>query len=345
MSYFEVLKEIKKNKIAPLYLLHGTETKLAENIKKQVIEKTLTTEDRDTSLSTYDLEETSIQEVIEDAETYPFFGEKKIIIAHNPSFLKARPDKSAVEHNLDVFQNYINEPAPYTVLILIAPYEKLDERKKIIKSFKKTGKLVACQPVKEWEINKWVEDMALGLKVETDPGVVDLIVEETGTDLQMLQNELEKMAIYIGENGRITRAVAEELISHQSNTSGLKLVDAVMEKNLQKAITIYKDLEKLKEEPVALVALLSSQFRTILHAKLLRQKGYSQQQMAQQLRVHPYVIKMSLQRERNFSLQELESIMSSITETDGVIKQGKMEKSLAFEMLLYELITKRIVSA
>lgn len=345
MSYFDVQKEIKKNRIAPVYLLHGTEMKLIENIKKQVIERTLNPEDKDTNLSVYDLEETSIQEVVEDAETYPFFGEKKIIIATNPVFLKARPDKNSVEHNLEVFQNYLNEPAPYSVLLLIAPYEKIDERKKVIKSIKKIGKMVACQPVKEWEINKWVEDMALGLRVETDPGVIDFIVEETGTDLQMLQNELEKMAIYIGEDGRITRKVAEELISHQSNTSGLKLVDAVMEKDLQKAVTIFKDLEKLREDPVALVALLSSQFRTIFHVKLLRQKGYSQQQMAQQLRVHPYVIKMSQQRERNFSIRELETIMSSITETDGAIKQGKMEKSLAFELLLYELISKRSMPA
>lgn len=345
MSYFDVLKEIKKNQISPVYLLHGTEMKLVENIKKRIIDRTLKSEDRDTNLSLYDLEETSIQEVIEDAETYPFFGEKKITIAHNPIFFKARPDKTAVEHNLDVLQNYLDEPAPYSVLILIAPYEKLDERKKTIKSIKKNGRMVACQPVKEWEINKWVADMALGLKVEIDNGVIDFIVEETGTDLRMLQNELEKMALYTGENGKISREVAEELISHQSNTSGLKLVDAVMEKNLQKAITIFKDLEKLKEDPVALVALLSSQFRTIFHVKLLRQKGYTQQQMAQQLRVHPYVVKMSQQRERNFSIGELETIMSLITDTDGAIKQGKMEKSLAFELLLYELISRRNISA
>ncbi len=38
------------------------------------------------NISTYDLSETSIQDVIADAETYPFFGEQKLIFATNPVF-------------------------------------------------------------------------------------------------------------------------------------------------------------------------------------------------------------------------------------------------------------------
>lgn len=117
------------------------------------------------------------------------------------------------------------------------------------------------------------------------------------------------------------------------------MVDAVINQQLQKAIILFKDLEKIKEEPIALIALLASQFRTILHVKLLRQKGYTQSQMAQQLKVHPYVVKMSQKREKSFTMEELKQMINLFTETDAKMKQGKMEKSLAFELLLYDLVT------
>ncbi|WP_407269501.1 DNA polymerase III subunit delta [Radiobacillus sp. PE A8.2] len=338
MLYFDALKAIKQKKFSPIYLFYGTETFLIQELKQQILSSSLSAEDNDTNVSIYDLEETAVQEVIADAETYPFFGERKVIIAQNPSFLKARADSVSVDHQLDVLQTYLEHPVDYSILIFIAPYEKLDERKKINKLFKKQGVAVACEPIKEWELAKWINTMADEQQINIEKTVVDYMIQEVGSDLMLLQKEMEKLALFVGEQGTISMEVAEELLSHNSSTSGLKLVDAVINRDLHKAIRIYKDLEKLKEDPIALVALLASQFRTILHVKLLKQKGYTQQQMAQQLKVHPYVVKMSQTREASFTLEELKQVIVMFTETDASIKQGRMDKNLAFELLLYHLI-------
>src|SRR5690625_6347330 len=87
----------------------------------------------DENISTYDLEETPIQEVVADAETYPFFGEKKLIYAMNPTFLSTKHKKLPFEHDLVRLEQYISNPVDYSVIVFIAPYEKLDNRKKITK--------------------------------------------------------------------------------------------------------------------------------------------------------------------------------------------------------------------
>lgn len=344
MTYFDVMKAIKKKQFSQLYLFHGTESYLIQDLKQQLITYGLSEEDRDTNISNYDLDETPIQEVIADAETYPFFGERKIIIVNNTSFLKAKPDRTSVEHNLDILQSYLIQPVDYSIVIFIAPYEKLDERKKLTKLMKKQCSSVACEAIKEWDLGSWIKNIASELKVNVDPKVNEMLTEEIGTNLLILQKEIEKMAFYVGEGGTITTAIAEQLLSHNSNTSGLKLVDAVIARDLSKAIKIYKDLEKIGEDQIALVALLASQFRTIFHVKLLKQKGYSQQQMGQQLKVHPYVVKMSMTREKNFSVEELKEIVHICTETDTTIKQGRMDKSLAFELFLYQLINRKLLN-
>ncbi|RDW19250.1 DNA polymerase III subunit delta [Oceanobacillus arenosus] len=336
MSFMEVMKQVKKQQFAPVYFLYGSEAYFTDRLRTQMIANILKN-DR-VNLFTYDLEETSIQEVVADAETYPFFGGTKLIIASNPVFLKAKPDKLPFEHDLEAFAKYIENPVDYSILVLIAPYEKIDERKKISKLLKKNTVVANCEPIKDKEVAKWIKMLADDLRITLENDVYDLLETELSTNLRLLKEELEKIALYVGENGIVTMEIAEKLIAPTSNSSALRLVDAVIDRNLYKAIAIFKDLEKMKEEPIALIGLLAFQFRTILRVKLLKLKGYSQFQMQKQLGLHPYVIKIALSRENKFSTEKLENIMIRLADADQTMKQGKMEKGLAFELLLFDLI-------
>ncbi|MFG6148459.1 DNA polymerase III subunit delta [Halobacillus sp. B23F22_1] len=321
-----------------IYLLYGAEDYLIQNHKKKIIEQTLVPEDREFNISQYDLEEIPIEDVITDAETFPFLGDNKVVIAYNPVFLKARPEPLAFEHDIDSLLRYIENPPEYSVLLLIAPYEKLDERKKVFKQLKKHAEVQSLQPVKEWDIDKWIQSIANDLHITIPESIHELFAQEVGTNLLALRNEMEKLALNVGEGGLVTRELAEDLLSHSAETSGLKMVDAVMEKNLGKAIMLFKDLLKANEEPISLVALLASQFRIISQVKTLKQKGYAQNQMRDYVKAHPFVIKMALKRERAFTTEEVNHIIQELAETDLMMKQGLMEKELAFELLLYKLI-------
>src|SRR5699024_7625929 len=85
-------------------------------------------EDGDDNLSTYDLEETPIQDVIVDAESYPFFGDKKLIIAYHPTFLTAKSKSLPFEHDLKQLEAYILNPVDYSILLFIAPYRSEERR-------------------------------------------------------------------------------------------------------------------------------------------------------------------------------------------------------------------------
>lgn len=336
MSYMEVLKQIKKKQIAPIYFFYGSESFFLQQLKQQLIEK-VAANDED-SLAVYDLEEVPIEAAIGDAETYPFFSERKLVIAENPVFLKAKPDKLTFEHDLLALERYLAAPVDYTVLVIIAPYEKIDERKKISKLLKKHAAVAVCNPIKDNDLKQWVNSIASQLQVTIKDEAYEIMEAELSNNLHQLENELQKLALYVGPNGEVTKDIAEELVSHTTNSSALRLVDAVIEKDLHKAIRIFKDLLKMKEEPIAMISLIAFQFRSILRVKLLKQQGYSQFQMQKQLGVHPYVVKIALNRERQFTVDKLERIIIQLADTDATIKSGKMEKEMAFELMLYDLI-------
>lgn len=336
MSYIKIVNDIKKGKVDPVYFVYGTEQYFIDHIKKVIAEKAAGGE-KD-NISFFDLEEISVQEVIQDVETFPFFGERKVVFASNPVFLKAKMDKLPFEHDVSLLEQYVANPADYSVLVLVAPYEKVDERKKVAKVLKKYATVVPCQPVKEKEIGDWISSIAEELHITVTEDAREVLETELAENLQLLEEELKKFALFVGEGGLVTREVVGQLLSQTANSTSLRLADAVMGRNLAEAIRIFKDLEKLKEDPISLIGLLAFQFRTILRVKLLRQKGYTQYQIQKQLKLHPYVVKIAMNREKHFSVEKLENIIHQIAETDGTMKRGEMEKDLAFEMLLYKLI-------
>lgn len=339
MSYQRVRQQIHKKQLASVYLLYGTESYFIQELQKEIIKLALPDHDTE-AISDYDLKDTPIQDVIADAETYPLFSDRKIIIARNPVFLKAKLPKLSFEHDVDALEQYINNPVPFTVMVFIAPYEKIDERKKISKVMKNkaTVTVALCQPLRERDTARWINEYVNDLGISLHPEVAEMLEAEFAGNLDILKNELHKYSLYVGERGHVTSEIAEQLTTNSINHSGLRLADAVMEKDLHQAITVSKELLKMNEEPIALIGLLAFQFRSVLRVKLLKQAGYTEPQIMQHMKAHPYVVKIAIKREKKFTKRQLEQIMSILTNADEAMKQGKMEKDLALELLLYDLI-------
>jgi DNA polymerase III subunit delta len=339
MTYVEVIQEIKKNNFSPLYLLFGSETYLIQELQEKISKGVIPKNDADLNITIMDLEETPIQDAILDAETFPFIGEKKVLILKNASFFKATAAKSKVEHDLTVLEEYLSQPVEYTIIIFIAPYEKIDERRKIVKKIKEHGRVVNCEPIKEWDLSKWIDLLAKQMEVHITEDAKELIIQEVGTELMAIQKELEKFSLSLTDSKTITKDIVEKLVFRNSESSVFKLIDGILQRDLSKAINIFRELMKRKEEPIALLALLASQIRLILQCKLFKNQGYSSQQMAKHLKSHPYAIKMALEREKYFSEKKLYEMISHITETDEMMKRGEMEKELAFELLIHHFIS------
>src|SRR5699024_11939692 len=111
-------------------------------------------------------------------ETYPFFEENKLVFASNPIFLQPKPEKPLVEkleHDLSVLEHYLNNPVNYTVLVFFAPYESIDQRKKLSKLFKKKAIVTECNPIKSSDEMKGIKELAEGLNRSIEDNTYDLV--------------------------------------------------------------------------------------------------------------------------------------------------------------------------
>ncbi|WP_223591292.1 DNA polymerase III subunit delta [Neobacillus bataviensis] len=333
----DVWKKIKQREFAPIYLLYGTEAFLINETKQLLLNTVLGEEEKEFNFAAYDLEETPIELALEDAETFPFLGDRKVIFLHNPAFLTAEKTKEKVDHNLTRFEAYLKEPAPYTIMVISAPYEKLDERKKITKEMKRNAEIVEAKKLNEFELKNWVKTRAKSSGIEFEQDAIDQLLALSGTNMFMLSSEIEKLALYAAEKKRIDVTIVEQLVARSLEQNIFTLVEKVVQRKLDEALRIYFDLLKQNEEPIKILALLAGQFRLIYQVKELSRRGYGQQQIAGYLKTHPFRVKLALGQAASFTDEDLSHLMGLLAEADYQMKTGGMNKSLLIEMLLFRL--------
>lgn len=333
----ELWKKIKRKEFSPIYLMYGSESFLLNETKQLIIQSVIEPGEEDFNLSTYDLEETPIEAAIEDAETIPFFGERKVIVLQNPTFLTAEKSKAKWEHDLKKLEQYVKEPSPTSILIFTGNYDKLDERKKITKELKKSAAVLEAKKLNENELKNWMRQRASYNKVEMDEQALETMLHLAGTNLFLLTSEVDKMALYAQDSKLITKEIVEQLVAKSLEQNIFTLVDKVITKKMDEALRIYYDLLKQNEEPLKILAIITNQFRLIYQVKGLSKLGYGQQQMASVLKVHPFRVKLAAGQAQKFTDEELMKCISLFAEADYQLKTGSMHKNIVIEMILFQL--------
>lgn len=141
------IKEIKQGHVSPLYLCYGTEKYQIQEFIGVLKETIVDRDQQDFGIATFDLVETPIEVVIEEAETLPFLVERKLILVRDSSLFTAGKEGGKIQHKVEALLSYIENPAPHSVIVFVVQGEKLDERKKIVKTMKTAATVLSFMPL------------------------------------------------------------------------------------------------------------------------------------------------------------------------------------------------------
>lgn len=332
-----VWNDLKKKRFQPVYLFIGKDSFFISETVRLFKEHAIIEEEQEFNFSVHDMEEVEVDVAIEDAETLPFMGERRVVIIKNPYFLSTEKRKEKLEHNVKRLEQYITEPAPYTIVAIFAPYEKLDERKKMTKALKKVATVVDMNEFSETEMVSWIKEVTHDEHVVIEEQAIEKLMVLTASNLMLIQNELKKLCTYVGAGGVITEELVRQLVARTLEQNIFELMDLVIQKKRHDALQLLYDLLKTNEEPIKIVSLLTSQFRLLMQVKHLVQMGYSQPQIASTLKVHPYRVKLANLKAKRFHEEELTLILKQLANADYEMKTGKMDKQLVLELFLMKL--------
>lgn len=331
----EALNQIKQGNTAPVYLVMGQEHYLmeqfVEGLKKAVFANN---EEKQMNSITYDMEVNPIGYVLDEADTIPFFGDNKVIFIKNPYFLTSEKSKNDVEHDVKRLITYLEEPNPSTILVFLARYEKLDERKKLVKLLKKHSTLVDVSFMDERKLRQYITEYMALEKVTIEPKAFERLLYLTDLNLSRIMQELDKLMLYDLKGRHITYDAVDQLIPKSLEHNIFDMIDYVLKDKKEEALALYHELLIQGEDTIKINAILVNQFRLLLQIKLLQSLHYQQSNIVDVLKVHPYRVKLGMQNVKRHSLTFLGDALDELVENDVKIKTGAMEKELLFELFL-----------
>lgn len=337
MEYQKAIQEVRKGKLKAVYTIFGSEIFLQQEFLQTLLNQFGEADNLD--MARIDLTEQSLDAALDEAEMFSFFAEYRLIIVENVQFLNANSSQKLSASEETRLLDYIGNPNEASVIVFVVPVDQVDKRKKITKAFQKQTAFIEVNPLKEPEVARYIKYFVENEQLNITKEAVQELLIRVNYQLTEAMGEVAKLKSFSLTGQPISIDVVRTLVPRTLESNVFELTDAVMKKQIDKAVQIYQDLILMKHEPIALHALIVSQFRLIIQSKLLNQQGYLEANIAKELSVHPYRVKLALQSGRRTQLKQLVSFYDELIEVDFYMKTGIGIKETHFYLLLTKLMT------
>lgn len=317
-----LMEDIKNKRFKRIYLLTGEEVYLRNQYKKNLRDALLDPEDT-MNVSVFEGRGINPREIIDLAETMPFFAERRVILIDGSGFAKNACPELA---------DYIPQIPESTCLILTE--SEVDKRGRVYKAVKSTGRVVEFNRQDERTLTRWV----LGILKKEGKNITEetmrLLLGRTGPDMENIGRELEKLLSYTLGRNVITNADVEEVCTEQMENRIFDMVQAITDHDQNKALDFYADLLAMKEPPMRILFLITRQFNQLLLLKNLMGHGLENSEMAKKAGVPPFALRRYMAQCRRFTAAQLRQAVEDCVDTEERVKTGLIGDQISVELLI-----------
>lgn len=315
-------EEIKTGQLKQVYLLYGEEAYLRSQYRDKL--KTALLGDGDPMNCHYfEGKDISVGEVIDLAETMPFFAPRRVIILENSGFFA---------HGGEQLAEYLAAPAETAYFVFVEP--TVDKRSRLYKAISTKGRAIEFKTQDEAVLKRWI----LGFLKKENKNITErdlnLFLEMTGTDMENIRGELEKLLCYCMNRDVITAQDIEEICTRQVSNQIFDMVSAVALKQQKRAMNLYYDLLTLKEPPMRILYLITRQFNMLLQVKELKNKGCDANVIGEKVGLAGFIAKKYIAQAAKFKETELRAAVRDCVEAEEAVKTGRMNDIMSVELLI-----------
>ena len=320
-----LVQDLKSENYKHIYLFTGEEIYLRNQYKKKLQDALISPEDT-VNLNCYQGKGISVQELIDQGETMPFFSERRLLVVEDSGFFKSASLELA---------EYL-ENIPETTYFLFVENE-VDKRGRLYKTVKKYGSVVEFSRQTEDMLMRWILGILKKEQKNITRSTMELFLEKTGTDMNQIGMELEKLLSYTMGREVITAEDVEAICTSQTVNKIFEMISAMAEKNQRKALDLYYDLLALKEAPMRILYLIARQFNQIMLISELNEQGLGREAIAEKLGIQSFIVRNGIRYARSFSAEQLRYAVETAVQTETDVKTGKLDEKLAVELVIVEM--------
>jgi len=319
---------VKRDSDELIYVIAGKDDSLVSSQCQELLDGLLEPSQRATGF--FDAEAASVlpQEVLDELRTAPFLTSKRVV--------RIKGADDFISNNRLLLEKYFDNPCTTGRLILTV--NSWDSRTKLAKKLPKVGKLINISPPTRKELPyRLIEYAKDAYDKKLNQATAILLIELTGDELTRLYSEIDKLALYVGDQKVITQRHVESLTGHNRLFNAFAVIDAIIAGNAGIAIERLRGMfEADKSAEYTVVGAFAYHIRKMFNAKTLLDKGMHQRQIEKNLRIWGKTDTFFAHL-RQISLKQIGKYLQQLGETDYAIKTGQTQAKVAMEQFVLRL--------
>ncbi len=298
--------DLRAGRLTPVYLLYGSESLLLEEAVRRVIDSALPEEARAFNLEFLSGADSDIREILARASAFPMSAARRTVVVRDVDRLG--------EKALELLVHYLEQPSPTTVLLLTGT--KPDFRRKAFATLRKRGAAYAFEELRDYQVPGWIEQRVAKRGGSIEGDAARLLATYVGSSLRDIDNELDKLFLYIGDRAAITRDDVAAVVGISREYNVFELQNAIGRRDARRAVEI---LERMLEanEPVPLIlSSLVNYFAKLWLIGDQTRRGVKPAEIASLARIPFFYLKEYLQTLERFTPEEIEGSFHKIAVAD-----------------------------
>jgi DNA polymerase-3 subunit delta len=345
-----------KGKLMPGYVLAGDEIFLYDRCRAAVLKAFVPEELRDFCLSELDLTQTSIFEVLDQAQTPSLMAPFQVIFVRNVRTLYQR---GAKKDEFAALNRYFSSPNPQALLVFVADFIRIpsdvrrmemDDKNRFERIKETLGEhcgMVELAHVNEDDAMRWVAATAQQQGVKVDPDAARELVDALGADMMLIASELEKLLLYVPPRPAITLGDVETMVLGAKQRSLYELTEAISLHEPARALALLDGLlnssDAGEDAAIGHLYMLARTFRQML--VILEKNVHDQRAIWQALwqgfRMPPFAADDLIRQARRYkSRRELTRAIRLVARADLELRSSPPDKRLVLERLVYDLASR-----
>lgn len=333
-TYASLLESFGRREFPPVVVAAGTETYFIDLLCEKLEATALTEEEKSFNASILYGRDVSAADVVSEARRFPMMADRVLVVVREAQNLK----------DFDALSAYFKTPNPTTVLFLAFMGKTPDKRKEGYKTLlAQNHAYIEAVPLNESQTKAWIQSESKRRALKVDDWALGLLYESVGTDLTRLAHELDKLAVALGDGGKVTAEEVEKHVGISREFNNLELIRALVQKDLNRAYRIAEGLSnQTKTTPLPMtLGFLYGTFGKALVYSSLRHMGSAAAGAAMGQK-NPYALKDYEAICAKYPQAKLVRIVRYLREADMAFK-GVRTGGATSEELLRELLFKILV--
>jgi len=355
LSPEKLIEKLAKGKPVGAIVLEGSDPYLRDLCRSKIIDSYVPEPMRDWALARIAVRGGDWSEIFQRAETMPMLAPCQVVLIDGAETIQGRAkDGDASEagddsdsgddprkDTLQAFADYLEKPAPFTVLVFEVP--KLDHRQRLYKILAEKALIVELTLGNE-SAASLAAQMAKDLGAELDRPAATLLADILNSEPARMQLEIQKLASYVQGRGRITTTDVEELVVAARKNTVWQLAEMLATRRRDAALDFLDNLLREGEEPIGLVGVLAWMYRKLIEARDLP-AGTSGFQAARTLGMRPDAAEAAVRNAHRIPKQDLINGVIALAEADNQLKSANPNPRALMEFLIVRLTSSASSSA